>query len=134
MVVITVKKDEISKEIFKINDYLERCLWMDFEFAKLNGGNIVIAGRVDTSYDEYSCNLDFGTPFYISSLFSWHLDDSKPFIEFLDGIEEQEFIDKYQIEHGNFIFKINAEDFETAPIFIASQSLKFEIINENPFG
>ncbi|MDU5336883.1 hypothetical protein [Enterococcus sp.] len=40
---------------------------------------------------------------------------------------------KYQVEIGNHIFKINAEDFETAPIIIASHGLKCEIVDEKPF-
>lgn len=125
--------DEINTEILKINNYLKKCLWMDFEFAKMDGGDIVVAVRIDTSYDEFSINIEFGEPFYISSLLSWHLDDSKPFIELVDGDEKQIIDDKYQVEQGNYVFKINAEDFETAPIIIASKSIKCEIVNEKPF-
>lgn len=99
----------------------------------MDGGDIVVAGRIDTSYDEFAINIEFGTPFYISSLLAWHLDDSKPFIELAVEDEKQTIDDKYQVEQGNYIFKINAEDFETAPIIIASKNLKCEIVNENPF-
>ena len=125
--------EEINAEILKINNYLKKCLWMDFEFASMDGGDIVVAGRIDTSYDEFAINIEFGTPFYISSLLSWHLDDSKPFIELVAEDEKQKIDDKYQVEQGNYIFKINAENFEIAPIVIASKSLKAEIVNENPF-
>ncbi|MBM7690594.1 hypothetical protein BCR24_16280 [Enterococcus ureilyticus] len=125
--------DEINTQILAINNYLKKCLWMDFEFARMDGGDIVVAGRIDTSYDEFAINIEFGEPFYISSLLSWHLDDSKPFIEVVDGDEKQIVDDKYQVEQGNYIFKINAEDFEKAPIIIASKSIKCEIVNEKPF-
>ena len=46
--------EEIEREILKINDYLDKCLWMDFEFAKMNDGNIVVAGRIDTSYNDFA--------------------------------------------------------------------------------
>lgn len=125
--------EEIEGEILKINAYLEKCLWMDFEFAKMNAGNIVVAGRIDTSYNDFAINIDFGMPFYISSLLTWQLDDSKPFIELVTGIERKIIVVKYQVEIGNHIFKINAEDFETAPIIIASHGLKCEIVDERPF-
>lgn len=125
--------EAINAEILKINNYLKKCLWMDFEFSRMDGGNIVVAGRIDTSYDEFAINIEFGTPFYINSLLSWHLDNSKPFIELVVKDEKQKLVDTYQIEQGNLIFRISAEDFETAPIVIASKSLKVEIINENPF-
>ncbi|MGX7417236.1 hypothetical protein ACWOFR_00375 [Carnobacterium gallinarum] len=125
--------EEINAEILKINNYLKNCLWMDFEFVRMDGGDIIVAGRIDTSYDEFAINIEFGTPFYISSLLSWHLDDSKPFIELAAEDEKQKIEDKYQVEQGNYIFKINAEDFGTAPIIIASKNLKCEIVNEKPF-
>ncbi|MGG5372414.1 hypothetical protein [Enterococcus sp. AZ196] len=128
-----VNREEIEKELNKINRYLDKCLWMDFEFARMNAGNIVAAGRIDTSYNDFAINIDFGIPFYISTLLTWHLDDSKPFIELVSGVEKQMIINKYQVELGNYIFKINAEDFETAPIIIASKSLKCEIVDEHPF-
>lgn len=125
--------EEIEGEILKINDYLEKCLWMDFEFARIDAGNIVVAGRIDTSYNDFAISIDFGVPFYISSLLTWQLDDSKPFIELITGIERKIIVVKYQVEIGNHIFKINAEDFETAPIIIASHGLKCEIVDETPF-
>ena len=106
---------------------------MDFEFALMNYNNIVSAGRIDTSLNDFAINIDFGRPFYISTLLSWQLDDSKPFIELVTGDEKWTIIDKYQVERGNYIFKINAEGFETAPILIASQSIKCEIVNKYPF-
>lgn len=134
MVVNIVNKREVHEEIQKINNYLAKCLWMDFEFAQINYNNIVAAGRIDTSYNDFAINIDFGMPFYMSTVLSWHLDDSKPFIELVTGEEERDFIEKYQVELGNYIFKINAEDFDTAPIFIASHRIKCELVNEHPFG
>lgn len=125
--------EEVEKQIQVINTYLSKCLWMDFEFVRMDGGDIVVAGRIDTSYDKFAINIEFGTPFYISSLLSWHLDDSKLFIKLIVGEEKQKIDDEYQIEKGNYIFTINAEGFGTAPILIASKSIKVEIVNQNPF-
>ncbi len=39
---------------------------MDFEFAQMSGGNIVVAGRIDTTYNEFAIfaiDIDFGRPF-----------------------------------------------------------------------
>lgn len=125
--------EEINSEILKVNNYLKKCLWMDFEFASVDGGDIVAAGRIDTSYDEFAINIDFRKPYYLSSLLYWNLNNSKPFIELVAGKEMWKVIDKYEVEEGNYIFKINAEDFDTAPIIIASKGLKAEIINKDPF-
>ena len=126
--------EEINDEIRKINDYLEMCLWMDFEFAQMDGGNIVVAGRIDTSIYEFAINIEFELPYYISSLSHWHLDDSKLFIELLEGDEMWAISNKYHVEKGNHIFRINAENFEEAPIIIASHGLRCEIVDEHPFS
>lgn len=122
-----MNRQEITNELLKINQYLGKCLWRDFEFAQMSDGNIVVAGRIDTTYNEFAIDIDFGKPFYISSLTMWQLDDSKPFIELVEGNEKQTIIDKFHVELGNHIFKINAEGYETAPIIIASHSVKCEI-------
>lgn len=128
-----MEKNEIINELDKINEYLKQCMWMDFEFAQMNASNVTIGGRKDVSYGEWTINIDFGNPFYVTTLFSWQLDNSNPFIKLVEGDEMWDIINKYQVEEGNYIFKINAEDFETAPIIIASKSIKCEIVNEKPF-
>ncbi|MGC6767120.1 hypothetical protein [Enterococcus sp. LJL51] len=125
--------EELTNELLKINNYLKKCLWMDFEFAHMDGGKLVVAGRIDTSYNDFAINIEFGTPFFVSSLLSWHLDDATPFIELIEGDALGQLNEKYHIEQGNYLFKINAEGFDSAPIIIASKSLKCEIINEQPF-
>jgi len=37
------------------------------------------------------------------------------------------------LNFGNYIFKINVEDFEKPPIFIAAKKIICKILNENPF-
>ncbi|MGX7047947.1 hypothetical protein RU86_GL000621 [Lactococcus piscium] len=66
--------EEISNELAKINHYLEKCLWMDFEFAKMNSSDIIVAGRKDISSNNFSIDINFGRPYYLSSLLSWHME------------------------------------------------------------
>lgn len=46
-----MEKNEIINELDKINEYLKKCMWMDFEFAQMNASNVTIGGRKDVSYD-----------------------------------------------------------------------------------
>lgn len=128
-----MEREKIENEVSKINEYLEKCLWMDFECARMNGGTILISGRVDISSDEFAIDIEFESPYYVASLLSWELDDSRCFIELLSIDEEVAANTKYQVERGNWLFKINAENFEEAPIFIAAQNIRCNILVENPF-
>ncbi len=129
-----MKKDDVKAELEKINEFLGKCLWMDFEFCKMNSSQVIIAGTIDQSYSEYAIDIKFEQPYFISSLFVWSVDTSKPFIKLASEKEEVELIAKYNIEEGNYIFKINVEDREDSPIFIAAKKIICNILNENPFN
>ncbi|MDO1605023.1 hypothetical protein Q2T76_03015 [Lactobacillus sp. YT155] len=125
---------EIKREILKINNYLKECLWMDFEIVRMDGNHILVSGRIDRSYNDFAIDIDFGMPYFVSSLMYWELNDTKPFISLVKGKNEEYFIDKYRVEEGNYIFQINAEDFENPPILIISNEIHCKILDSKPFG
>jgi hypothetical protein len=130
---LLMSKAEVQNEINKINTYLGACLWMDFEFCQMNASQVVIAGTIDQSYGKYDIEISFEQPHFVSTLFLWNTDTSKPVIQLVSEEEEFEFNTKYRVEQGNYIFKINVEDFEKPPIFIAAKKITCKILNENPF-
>nr|WP_213505613.1 hypothetical protein [Paenibacillus faecis] len=126
--------DEINIEIEKINTYLSQCLWMDFEFCRMNAGQIVLSGSIDQSSNEYAIDIEFEEPYFVSTLFLWHADTSNLFIELADEDETIEMNKKYHVELGNYIFKISAEGFNNQPIIIAAKKISCKILNDNPFS
>jgi diphthamide synthase (EF-2-diphthine--ammonia ligase) len=128
-----MEKEEVQSVLKKINNYLSRCLWMDFEFCQMNASQVVMAGSIDQSYDKYAIDIIFEQPHFVSSMFLWKTDTSKPFIQLVSKEEEFEIITKYQVEQGNYIFKIYVEDFENPPILIAAKKIICNILDENPF-
>jgi len=129
-----MEKEEVLAEIKKINNYLSKCLWMDFEFCMMNGFKVLMAGSIDQSYDEKAIEIHFEQLHFVSSLFFWQTDTSKPFIQLCSDEEIVEMNTKYRVEQGNYIFKINAEDFEYPPIFIGAKKIACKILNENPLS
>lgn len=125
--------DEVNVEIDKVNTYLSRCLWMDFEFCRMNAGQIVLSGSIDQSSDEYAIDIEFEQPYFVSTLFLWHGDTSKIFIELANDEEAMEINQKYNVEFGNYIFKISVEGFDSPPIVIAAKKISCKILNDNPF-
>jgi len=132
-----MKKEEVISEISKINSYLRKCLWMDFALCQSHFGKLELYGAIDQTYnnyvDNYEIKIEFEQPHFVSSLFSWQIDTSKPFIQLVSEEEESALNTKYRVEQGNYIFIINAEDFESPPIFIAAKRITCKILNENPF-
>ena len=128
-----MKIEEVVSEITKINDYLGKCLWMDFEFCRMDDFKVVMAGSIDQSYEKYAIEISFEQPYFVSSLFYWQTDTSKPFIQLANDVEAMGINTKYKVEVGNYIFKINIEDFEESPIFVAAKKVTCNILNENPF-
>lgn len=126
-------KDEVLEEINKINDYLSKCMWMDFEIHSFHWGELIMSGAIDLTYnDNTAIEIFFGYPHFANILFSIKTDTSKPFIELCSDEECMEFNKKYQVEHGNYIFKIYPEDFEETPMYIAAKKISSNII-KNPF-
>ncbi len=125
--------EEVQSEINKINAYLSKCLWMDFECCQMSFIKIMLSGSVDESYGGPAIEIEFEQPYFISSLFLWQTDTSKPFIQLVSAEEERELITKYRVEQGNYIFKINAEDYENPPILIAAKKISCKILKDNPF-
>jgi hypothetical protein len=124
--------EEVEKEIDKINKYLKNCLWMDFELSYSRGKEVIISGSIDMSQNNYAVDIYFEEPFHISSLFFWHTDTQKTFIELVKGSEKLYMNTKYNIEEGNYIFKIYPENYESF-IYIIAKKIKCNIINQNPF-
>ena len=132
-----IEKEEVMAEIKKINDYMEKCLWMDFTLCQSSWGSIEFYGAIDQTYnnyvDNYEIKLVFDYPHFVSSLFSWTAKPSRPFINLCSVEKEAEMIMKYNVEQGNYIFEINAEGYDSPPIIVSAKKIACEILNEKPF-
>ncbi len=130
---IVQSEKEVIEVIEQINNYLIRCLWMDFELCLINKNVIVLAGRVDQSYNDFSIEIEFVEPLFFSSLLDWSAKTGKAFIYLVENQYAYKILDKTPIKQGYHLFAINAEDFDEAPILIVSNNIKCKILNENPF-
>ena len=128
-----ISKEEVLAVIKRINNYLNECLWMDFEFCMINDFNVVMVGKISQSYNQSEIEIHFEQPHFVSSLFEWTSDASKPFIQLCTEEEGAELNTKYKVVYGNYHFKISAEDFETPPIIVIAKKITCVILNDNPF-
>ena len=128
-----MSREEVKKELRTINEYLHDCPWMFFEFCRMNAGQVVVAGLVDESSNDYAIDIEFNEPFFVSSLFIWEADVSEPVIQLATDEEERALDAVFQIEKGNYVFKINAAHYKKPPVFIAAKKIICKINNEDPF-
>lgn len=99
-----MNNQECMKIIDKINSCLVENQWMDFEMCKMNGGQIVLSGKLDELDDEV-IEIEFAQPFMCSCVMSFSYDEGQ-FISLVQGNEAQEINEKYNVEQGNYIFKL----------------------------
>lgn len=123
----------IEIEISRINEYLNKCLWMDFEICQMSFIRVEVAGRIDSSVNEYAIAVIFEQPTFIQGPLYWNLDSSKKFIELASVKEFTEINKNYQIEEGSILFKIYMDDFVESGVYIAAKNIKCKIYIENPF-
>jgi hypothetical protein len=124
-----MSKEEVQEEVEKINDYLKKCLWMDFTLGQAHGGEIELFGAIDQTYNNYKDNYEvyigFEQPFYMSSLFEWQMDTTRPFIQLAT---DNEINAEYRGTPGHYAFRINAEHYEIPPILIVARKITCRIL------
>lgn len=119
---------DLEEKIKSINTYVNQCLWMDFSYEIMNDVYIKIIGSLDLSWENYhSIELLFERPTNILTILQdWHKHDDKPFIELAN---KEEAIHKLGcICEEDYVFKINADGYSVAPIWISARSLKYSIL------
>lgn len=130
MFIMTEK--EVINELNKINLYLEKSTGLDFEFLQLSEFKIVVSGSVDLNYEKSSViNIKFTEIHFVQAIMNWRSDNRKKFIELCTEEEMGDYNYKYQITLGHYVFKINAENFDEEPIYIAAKAISSDILIED---
>jgi len=122
-----MSKEDVLLEILKINAYLEKCNWMDFDYGTINENKIVLYGCLDQSWRDNSIEIIFEFPQLISSVFNWSMVEKKPFIQLIS----QKKLFKYTnllAEDGCYIFMLNDNEDDEPKIFIAASGIRCNIL------
>ena len=129
------RMNELKETVDKINKLIRTQLWFDFETLTLEN-DLKVAGGLDLFYptpDDYDLLITFSNVFYISSLTRWRTDTSKNCIRVLEDEEFFAMNTKHQIEQGNYVFSIFAEDHEEGLYYIIAENISYEIVNTDTF-
>ena len=133
-----MKKEEVLAELEKINEYLQKCLWMEFTISESNWGRVEMIGAIDQAWnnyvDNYAIKLVFKLPYFISSLISWNADTTKPIIQLLDKKEVLKLKKWFRAGERYYVFKINTEFSGDPPGYVVAEGIECVILNKSPFG
>ena len=101
---------EIKDIMEKVNRFLSRQLWMDFEIIEYSKQSMKIIGSIDISALPVM-ELIFEDVFFASTVFNWATDTRKTVISLLEGKDAKAVNMNYRVEQGYHIIKIAPEDY-----------------------
>lgn len=116
----------INDEIVKINSYLAKELWMDFEVYKLNAGEVILSGFLD-EMDSDKIRIKFIQPYMMVCTMSFTFEGGMNFISVLEGEEAIEMNKKYQVTEGNNIFMFSNTNINSR-MFLIAKKIEFQIL------
>ncbi len=114
---------EIKEKLKKINFLISKESWLDMEILEIKGGNLVIACSTDFSYG-HCLEIKFIDVFHVNINAEWKTDTSKAVLHMANDEECLAVNQNYQIEQGNILFKITAEDLQV-PFYISAKNLDY---------
>ena len=117
------KEENLILEL--INQRVSQLKWVDSYVYKFESNSLTIVGSQDFCY-YHNFEISFKDVHFYSGVFSWKwdYDDAKVFIEIIDDLTSKVQINqKFRVEQGNTLFKLNNTD--GLEIFIGCRSVAF---------
>lgn len=125
--------DANLEEVNKVNAYLRKCAWMEFDFESIAENEIVMCGCVDQSWRNDSIKIHFYNPTFFSAVFNFQKADNKNFIEIVD---DKDILERYNqmgvVTYGCQIFRVNTDEgiTEELPVIIIAEKVSCEILKQ----
>jgi hypothetical protein len=120
---------QAKQTIARINDYLQKQLWFDFEVLLYQQGRLVVAGSIDTTV-HHNIEIWFKDIAFVSLPMNWKTDTSTPPLSLLEGESAVRTNIRFQVEHGHHIFRFSPEDYPAEfGCLIGARELGFEIVS-----
>lgn len=119
-------KSECLQTIEITNGYLRKELWMFFEVCRMDQGEIILSGRIDEQEKEL-IEISFIQPYMISCLMGFIYEEGV-FITLVQGEEELQLNKKYDVEQGNYIFRLSIDGIE-GKCFIIAKEISIKIMD-----
>ena len=114
----------IEDEVRRVNEYIQRRPWFDFEVDSLTARNLSVTGTIDESFPQ-EIEVLFEHVIAFSGPSTWQTDTSHRSLSILSGARAYELNLRYQVEQGFQLFQFRAEHHpEDGWPVIAAEGLK----------
>lgn len=114
----------IKKEIEKINNYINKSLWMFMDIAMMNPYCLEIVGRIDQSCRDILISIKLEYPMFICGLTSWETNKN---LNCISLVENKSLINNYKLKENYKLFKFGIEDLEEACTYVSAFNIKCKI-------
>lgn len=116
----------IEETITRINEYLTKELWMDFELFETESLDVALSGKIDDCGDE-KIRIIFKEPYMTSCTYYFTYEGGGNFIEILTGEDAYTINRQYGVTQGNQIFKFNNTQVEGL-MYIIAKDIEVNIV------
>lgn len=119
--------EEVKLVVQEINEFIKCGLWFDFEIKQYIDGELTIYGGLSLSYPDIE--IKFRDIFFVSFPMMWKTDTTETILNVLEGEDEKEISEKFQVEYLHYIFKFTPEDYPSNfGCLIAAKELSYNIL------
>lgn len=105
-----MEKADVLKIIERINLFLQKQLWFDFEVSQYERQSLIVVGSIDQSAP-HNIEVCFENISFISLPMEWRTDTSRRILTLLEGEEAYKLNGKFQVEIGHHIFQFFPEGY-----------------------
>ena len=123
---MSVIQEKIKTEINQLYAYLSSKKWCDCIVSE-NSGDLIVSGK--TSFEQNpDIFLIFKEFSFASVKRDWQFDFGTVIISQVEDNESKQLNQLYEIEEGNYVFKLYAEDI-ARPLYILAKNFVVEIVD-----
>ena len=105
-----MSQEDLVAVVNRIDSQIRSHPWMDFEIWEYVGGNLIVAGFIDTTVDA-DLFIKFDGVSLLSLPAEWNTDTSKRVFQMLEGEEARQWNLRFKVEIGNALFSFAPEDY-----------------------
>lgn len=124
---------EAIKSINRLNKYIQRELWFDFELMQYEAGTLRMIGGIDlSSRGSENVDIQFTQVFFASLPAEWMTDTSTPPVRLLTAGEAFGVKRVFGIDQECHIFRFNPEYYpEDFGCLVGAKEISFRLLKKN---
>lgn len=122
---------EIKNVVEKLNSFIQKGLWLDFEVCQNSKNKLTLHGGIDLLYS-HDIEIRFEDVFFVSLPMEWKTDTKSTVVQLLEGEDAKAVNIRFKVEQGYHIFKFTPEDYpEDFGCLIGAKTISYDVLKDN---